>query len=375
MEKLGKPSIEKINHEKGYDHIFCFRISNIDVSIANAIRRIILNNIPTVAFKGFPHKETQIHIIENTSRFNNEIIKQRFINIPIYLDVSKVNVDDFEFHIQKENKEDKLIWVTTEDFQIFSISKNEYISKDEVKKIFPPDKLTNQYIDIIRLRPKISDSILGEKINLKAKASILTAKDDCSYIVASTCCFFNTKDNVVIDQKWKEKEKELKEKQKNDPSIDIDYEKSDFMALDAYRNFIENSFDFSIETVGYYSNESLVTKSLELFIEQLKTVFQHLSENTQFIKEYSGNQYDIIIDYEEFTCGKALERHIFKMLYPNEISFCGFKKEHPSDSHAIIRLIFNEKTDKTIVLNHIDTVIHEIKKQVEIIKDNELFIE
>ena len=89
--------------------------------------------------------------------------------------------------------------------------------KDQVKKIFPPDKLTNQYIDIIRLRPKISDSILGEKINLKAKASILTAKDDCSYIVASTCCFFNTKDDVVIDQKWKEKEKELKEKQKNDP--------------------------------------------------------------------------------------------------------------------------------------------------------------
>ena len=25
------------------------------------------------------------------------------------------------------------------------------------------------------------------------------------------------------------------------------------------------------------------------------------------------------------------------MLYPNEISFCGFKKEHPSDSHATIK--------------------------------------
>ena len=62
-----------------------FTLRNIDVSIANAIRRTILSDIPTIAFKTFPHDKNLAIIHKNTSRLNNEILKQRLACIPIHI--------------------------------------------------------------------------------------------------------------------------------------------------------------------------------------------------------------------------------------------------------------------------------------------------
>ena len=51
------------------------------------------------------------------------------------------------------------------------------IDTTEIKKIFPPDPLTNEYIDFARLRPKISNSIPGEEIHLTCEFSISNAKE------------------------------------------------------------------------------------------------------------------------------------------------------------------------------------------------------
>ena len=59
------------------DGILKFTIENINVSLANAIRRVILSEIPIVVFKTFPHDKNQADIEINTTRLNNEILKQR----------------------------------------------------------------------------------------------------------------------------------------------------------------------------------------------------------------------------------------------------------------------------------------------------------
>ena len=60
-----------------------FTIENIDVGYVNGLRRTILSDIPVVVFKTTPHDENKATIITNTSRLNNEIIKQRLSCIPI----------------------------------------------------------------------------------------------------------------------------------------------------------------------------------------------------------------------------------------------------------------------------------------------------
>ena len=52
-------------------------VSRINVSLTNAIRRTILSDIPTYCFRTLPHTENRVQITANTTRLNNEIIKQR----------------------------------------------------------------------------------------------------------------------------------------------------------------------------------------------------------------------------------------------------------------------------------------------------------
>ena len=66
------PTITNISDEKVR---LTFRISNINVSLANSIRRVILSDIPNVVFRTSPHEKNTATIHINTSRFNNEIVK------------------------------------------------------------------------------------------------------------------------------------------------------------------------------------------------------------------------------------------------------------------------------------------------------------
>ena len=75
-------SISNIEEKNG---ILKFTLSNIDVSIANAIRRTILMDIPLVVFKTLPYEKNKATFIKNTCRLNNEILKQRLGCIPIHI--------------------------------------------------------------------------------------------------------------------------------------------------------------------------------------------------------------------------------------------------------------------------------------------------
>ena len=77
------PKIENVDKNS---NIMRFRLSGVNVSLANALRRTILSDIPTVVFKTSPYEENKATIISNTSRLNNEVIKQRLSCIPIHID-------------------------------------------------------------------------------------------------------------------------------------------------------------------------------------------------------------------------------------------------------------------------------------------------
>jgi DNA-directed RNA polymerase alpha subunit len=62
-----------------------FTLENVDVSVANALRRIILSEIDTFILKTSPYTENRANIITNTSKMNNEILKQRLSSIPIHI--------------------------------------------------------------------------------------------------------------------------------------------------------------------------------------------------------------------------------------------------------------------------------------------------
>ena len=74
MSHTINPRIDNIS-ESG--DILSFTLSGVNVSLANALRRTILSDIETVIFKTAPQEENNAIIYANTTRFNNEILKQR----------------------------------------------------------------------------------------------------------------------------------------------------------------------------------------------------------------------------------------------------------------------------------------------------------
>ena len=143
-----------------------FTITKTDVSYVNAIRRTILSDIPIVVFKTSPHSENNSDIIVNTSRLNNEVIKQRLSCIPICISNLNEPFNDYLLEVNVENNTDTVMYVTTEDFTIKDLVSGKLLPKDKVREIFPADDHTGYFIDFVRLRPRISDEIPGEKIHL-----------------------------------------------------------------------------------------------------------------------------------------------------------------------------------------------------------------
>ena len=76
--------LSNVKESQETDGIMTFTIENANVSIANALRRTILSDINCVVMDTSLEKK-DIKIFKNTTRFNNEILKQRLSSIPIHI--------------------------------------------------------------------------------------------------------------------------------------------------------------------------------------------------------------------------------------------------------------------------------------------------
>lgn len=355
-KNMSKPIIETF---RDHDGILKFTVKGINVSLINAVRRTILADIPTYCFRTLPHAENRVHITTNTSRLNNEIIRQRMGCIPIHLkandpDFEQFNVEDYRVVLDVQNTGTSSIYATTKDFRMVNVKTGKELSESVVRRIFPADPMTNGYILITRLMPKLTQVVEGERISLTAEIGVGTARMDGMYNVVSTCAYSATQDVEKADKVWAECAKVL-ERDGNDAAF-IASEKKNWFAMEAKRHIHPDSFDFIIETVGVYSNVEILTKACLLLIEKCNKLVSDI-ENASGDVEVApsdttlSNGYDITLQNEDYTLGKCIEYILYTNHYMGSrtVSFCGFRKNHPHDTHSIIRLAFHAPTDVDVV--------------------------
>ena len=339
-----------------------FTLHNIEVCFANAIRRTILSDIPTIVIRSETHDINQCNIKVNTSRLHNEILKQRISCIPIHSTLLRDNENkkalptNYSLVVDVENTTDNILYVTTEDFRLRDNSNGDILSKDAMDKLFPglfpKNTLTQSYIDLVRLRPKVGNDIPGEHFSMVAEFSVATAKDNSMFNVVSKCAYGNTMDSTKASSAWDAQEEKLRKDGESEG--DIKFQKDNFRILDAQRHYEKNSFDFVIQTLGVYDNKDLVRKSCAVIQNKLIDLVQIIdnAEMPIFTGETTmENCFDIHLENEDYTIGKILEYMLYTKFYQgdNSLNFCGFKKFHPHDSKSVIRVAFMKKTDKTVV--------------------------
>ena len=350
-----EPSVMDINEK---DNTLYFTISNINVSYANAIRRVILSDIPTVVIRTFPYEKNDANFEINTTNFNNEILKQRLSCIPIHITDLETELSDYIVEVDINNTSDQLLYITTADFKIRNTKTEKYLTDETVNKIFPPNNITNQYIDFCKLKPQYSENLKGEHLKFTAKLSIGSAIENGSFNVVSTCSYSNTPNKFEIDNQKEAKLAELQSKYNNDD--DIKYYLNDWLTLDAKRIYIDNSFDFRIKSIGVFTNTDIVIKSIKIIIQRLFTLNQNYSKPNNLInnsKTTIENSFDITLEEEDFTIGKVLEYSLYELYYLGDktLTYCGFQKPHPHINKSFIRIAFKTPIEKNDVITYINS--------------------
>jgi DNA-directed RNA polymerase subunit L len=338
--------------------IMTFTLSGVNVSLANALRRIVLSDIPCVVFRTTPYEECKMEIEVNTSRLNNELIKQRVSCLPIHISDTSFPIENYVVEVDKKNENDIIDYVTTEDFKIKDKNTGKYLSQAATRDIFPPDEITGDFIDIARLRPRLSEDIDGEHLKFTSTLDIGTAKQDGCFNVASTCAYGYTEDPVLVNDKVTQMESEMKAE-----GVDADtiaFKIKDWKLLKAQTINIPNSFDFTIETVGQFDNMSLVFKASHVMLDKVAAFKKVIQENEGLITQSDTtlpNGFDIKLIGEDYTLGKALEYVLYSRHYDRQsatsdksLDFCGFRKPHPHIDESLIRLGFKDATDKSTVV-------------------------
>jgi len=344
------------------DEMLLFTLSGVNVSLANAIRRTILSDIPLIVFRTTPYEQNKANIISNTSRLNNEILKQRLSCIPIHIkDIEGFPLKNYQLELNVENITDTTMFVTTENFIIKDVATGKPISESKNREIFPANDYTGYYIDFVRLRPKISDELPGEKIHLTCEFSIGTAKEDGMFNAVSTCSYGFTVDSLAQDailekykQTWKDEGKTKEE---------IDFEAKNWKLLDGLRITRKDSFDFIIQSIGIYENVELVHKACEILIDKMQyqdTLIEKDELRIEKSQNTMSNSFDIILENEDYTIGKVLEYFLYTKFYETKmLTFCGFKKMHPHDSESIIRVAYKDAIDISTIKGHLKECIDE----------------
>jgi DNA-directed RNA polymerase subunit L len=222
------------------------------------------------------------------------------------------------------------------------------------KQIFPPNKITGDYIDFVRLRPRISADIDGEQLIMTCRFDIGWSGQDSAFNVVSTCAYANTPDPIKIRDAWALKETELKKTGMT--AEELEFAKKDWHFIDGKRQFLEDSFDFIIESVGPFSEMSVMHKSIDIMLAKLKKFKDTIQSEPDLVAVSDStipNCFDVTLKNEGYTLGKVIEYILYSKYYGKAVTYCGFRKPHPHIDMSTIRIAFKEQTDRISTISYL----------------------
>lgn len=352
------PKISSIVVEDG---ILRFRIHDINVSFANAIRRTMVSDIPTLVMRDSPYEETTINISKNTTRLNNEIIRHRLSCVPIHHDID-FPVDKYSFVLEAENTGNTVITLTTGDIKVIDVETGAVAPPAISKHIFPPDSITGGYIPIVRLNPRVSDQLPGEALSLVAKAVVSTARENSAFNVASCASYAMTVDKEKQDAALATHLKGLKAEfakqglDKEETESSLEYARNGWLALEGKRITKKNSFDFEVETVGVFPNEEIVRRACDVLansLEELEITMSQTNALADLFTITEGNYAMIKLENYDYTIAKALEAVLYIRNWEGKeradgLDYLATVRPHPHIPEIFLRVHFIDGLDESV---------------------------
>lgn len=365
-----------------------FIIKDIDVSIVNALRRIILSEIPNVAFYFDPYdiENNDITVNINKGVLHNEFISHRISLMPVCLNENELHnfkVEDYKFVLKKKNTSSSIINVTSEDFDIYDANNIKYSNKIR-EKILPKNEITDNYILLTKLKPNLYEPNHGEELDITCNVSINIAQKHSRWCPVSQCCYYNKVDDNLASKAFQNKI-ELIKKDKQLSQKNIDDIRSQFDTLEVYKHFKRNKYDDPNEFVFLIESECklrpiyLVFKGLIVLMNKFKLFISNLESNNESVAISKmgnvDNFYQIGIKHEDHTLLNSLQCMIYNQYFHNIniknniLEYIGYFQPHPLDNLMYMKLKFTKdtKTDEEFIKNFMIKSVTEIINYINIL--------
>ncbi len=321
MEKINDIKYKLVDYDSSYGSTRLeLNIKGDDINhvILNTIRRTILTDIPIYAFTTFNFKK-------NTSIFNNNYIKLRLNNLPVwgiknnikYLDNTKTGPldtieeeeeyenDDIEINNENDNKDLNSSSLNQLTMYIDYTNKtNEIVTvtTDDAKFYFAENNIDNPYkipIPIIKLQPT-------QIVNFSAITTINIEKTNTIFCAVSVCF---------------------------------------------YKQITPNEYNFIIESRGQKTEKQIINVGILNILKKLENIPDMITTDDEILKG------EIVIINEDNTLGNLLS---YGMQRHKKVKFAGYNLPHLLDNKVIIHYELHEKAKLKKVINDVIEYYNEI---------------
>ena len=292
------------------------------VSFVNALRRIVLANIPTVVVR-------DVTILENTTQLPHEMLKHRMEMLPIYIQPNDSSlVKDTKIELKIKADKDRI--VTTDDFKVESRKEG----------ILMKDRDFNTPLLFLHLRQ-------GESVHVTAGLSI--ENDNVSQVCVSTT-------------KWHIDPELVKGARKKFEESGQDVRIFDNTLQQRYYSRDErgraNWFDFLIESIGVVKSEDILKMGVKILQKKMDEYIREALENIQ--KESDPGTCNVTLEQGGHTIGYLMQEVIYS---DANVKFVSYDVPHPLKNTMVLR--WNSEKSPESILKNAQELIKEYCSVVE----------
>jgi DNA-directed RNA polymerase subunit L len=304
-------------------------LTAVPVSFVNALRRILLAEIPTVVV-------TNVQILENSSSMTHEMIRHRTEMLPVNVRADEVAVV----------RDTKLELRVVADKEAREVTSDDFVATGPRGDILLKDRDLGTPMLFMVLKP-------GESIHIKATLLIQTSK-------ASQVCVSTFKNHIDLDVKKCDRDTFVS--QAGDDVLAQREAARIFDTFHAQRCFRRNKetgrpdwFDLTVESIGTTPARDLVKKAAQVLQDKINEFVK-----LPVLREDEG-WYRIEVPGETYTLGALVQEMIY---LANTTEFVSSDIGHPLVPKLIIR--FHAKTSGP------EDVIERFKKEASALCENVL---
>lgn len=375
---MAAPLFHNITPVKEGSRKMQFEVRNVSLSVVNAIRRIILSEIPNVAIAFDPYNESEndIKFISNTTSLHNEFMGHRLSLVPINLsldDIRKYENNHYKFVIDVKNETAETIPVTTKDIRVFD-SNGTQLPESSRNVLFPPCPITNDYILLTKLKANPFNKKDGEHLHCEMFARKSIAKNHARWSHVSLCSFHNKVDddaaNKGLDEMMAKLDDSLTDEERNRAI-------NRFNTIERNRFFMKNEYDepshfiFEIEMINDRILPSeLFTKAIDVLSSKVisltepdKIEYHRLSE--------TDNLYLLKIKNEGHTIGNLFQSMVYDMYVRDTklLTYVGYYQPHPLENDIVVKIRCDTFTSVDDAKRFIEQVVDGVSNYLRTVRN------